>query len=148
MDEQRLSRCRAPELLSSVKSESLAHCEPAIYRISFRSRLPLPRELETEDEAEIRTSGQDGGVGRYTLPPRTTKRRTTNLKTKSNQNCRKTELCGSPTIKEIKKTHSSRPVGGAETGSQTERTRGKASAEGRVGKVATDRAGSPMCVCR
>ena len=35
-----------------------------------------------------KTSGQDGGVGRYTLPPHTTKRRTTtNLKTKNNQNC-------------------------------------------------------------
>ena len=30
----------------------------------------------------MRNSGQDGGVGRYTLPPHTTKRRTTNLKTK------------------------------------------------------------------
>ena len=34
------------------------------------------------------TSGQDGGVSRYTLPPCTTKRRTTtNLKTKNNQDC-------------------------------------------------------------
>ena len=33
------------------------------------------------------TSREDGGIGRYTLPPRTTKRRTTtNLKTKNNQN--------------------------------------------------------------
>ena len=31
------------------------------------------------------TSGQDGGVDRYTVPPHTTKR-TTNLKTKNNQN--------------------------------------------------------------
>ena len=28
------------------------------------------------------TSGQDGGIGKYTVPPHTTKRRTTNLKTK------------------------------------------------------------------
>ena len=40
-----------------------------------------------------RTSGQDGGIGRHTVPPRTTKRRTTtNLKTKTtrtsrNSNC-------------------------------------------------------------
>ena len=31
-------------------------------------------------------SGQHGGVGRHTVPPCTTKRRTTNLKTKNNQN--------------------------------------------------------------
>ena len=36
------------------------------------------------------SAGQDGDVGRYTLPPHTTKRRTTtNIKTKNNQNCRK-----------------------------------------------------------
>ena len=36
---------------------------------------------------DICTSGQNGGVGRYTVPPHTTKRRTTtNLKTKNNQN--------------------------------------------------------------
>ena len=66
------------------------------------------------------TSGQDGGiVGRYTLPPRTTKRKTTtNLKTKNNQNCQKIELYGSLTTKEIKKKHSSRSIGGAEMGSQ------------------------------
>ena len=53
------------------------------------------------------------------MPPRTTKRRTTtNLKTKNTQNCRKIKLYGSPTTKELKKKHSSRPVGGAETGSQ------------------------------
>ena len=32
---------------------------------------------------------QDEGVGRYTLPPQTIKRRTTNLKTKNNQTARK-----------------------------------------------------------
>ena len=66
-----------------------------------------------------RTSGQNGGVGRYNLPPPTAKRRaTTNLKTKSNQNSQKIELYGSPTTKELKTKHSSRLVGGAETGSQ------------------------------
>ena len=39
----------------------------------------------------------DGGIGRYALLPHTTKRRTTNLKTKNNQNCQKIELYGSPT---------------------------------------------------
>ena len=52
------------------------------------------------------------------LLPHTTKRRTiTNLKTKNNQNCQKTQLYGSPTTKELKKKHSYRPVGGEETGS-------------------------------
>ena len=64
------------------------------------------------------TSGQDGGIGRYTLPPHTTKRRTTpNLKTKKEQNCQKIKLYGNSTTKELKKKHSSRLVGGAEMGS-------------------------------
>ena len=64
------------------------------------------------------TSGQDGGIGRYTVSPHTTKRRTTtNLNTKNNQNCQKIKLYGSLTTKEIKKKHSLRPVGGGETGS-------------------------------
>ena len=55
------------------------------------------------------------------MHPRTTKRRkTTNLKTKNNQNCQKIELYGSPTTKELKKKHSSRLVGGAEIGSRGE----------------------------
>ena len=65
------------------------------------------------------TSGQDGGIGRCTLPPCTSKRRkTTNLKTKNNQNCQKIELCGTPTSKELKKKYSPRLVGEAETSSQ------------------------------
>ena len=53
------------------------------------------------------------------MTPHTTKiRTTTNLKTKGNQNCQKIELYGSPTTKELKKKHSSRPVGGAETNSK------------------------------
>ena len=51
------------------------------------------------------------------MPPRTTKRgKTTNLKTKHNQNCQKIKLYGSATTKELNKKHSSRLVGGAETG--------------------------------
>ena len=63
-------------------------------------------------------SGQDGGIGRYTLPPQTTKRTTTNSKTKNNQNCQKIKLYGSPTTKELKKKHSFGLVRGAEMGSQ------------------------------
>ena len=39
-------------------------------------------------------------------------------------------MYGSPTTKELKKKHSSRPVGGAEISSRVERTRGKAAAGG------------------
>ena len=42
----------------------------------------------------------------------------------------KNKLYGSPTTKELKKKHSPRPVGGAETGSGAERTHGKAGAGG------------------
>ena len=63
--------------------------------------------------------GEDGGVGRCTLPPRTTKRRTTtNSKTKNNQNCQKIELCGRLPTKKLKKKHSSILVG--RVGSQAE----------------------------
>ena len=73
----------------------------------------------------VETANQDGDIGRCTVPSHTTKRRTTNLKTKNNQNCQKIELYGSLTNKELKKKHSSRPVGGADIGSQVERTHGK-----------------------
>ena len=67
---------------------------------------------------KTKASGQDGDIGRYTLLPHTTKRRTTtNLKTKTNQNCQKIELYRNLTTKELKKKHSSRLVGGAERGS-------------------------------
>ena len=49
------------------------------------------------------------------MSPHTTKR-TTNLKTKTTRTDRKIKLYGSPTTKELKKKHSSRPVGGAERG--------------------------------
>ena len=55
---------------------------------------------------EWRTSSQDGGIGRYTVPACTTTRRTT---TKNNQKCQKIQQYGSPTTKELKKKHSSRP---------------------------------------
>ena len=64
------------------------------------------------------TSSQDGDIGRYAVPPCTTKRgTTTNLKIRNNQNCQKIKLYGSLTTKELKKKHSSRLVGGAEMGS-------------------------------
>ena len=47
-------------------------------------------------------------------------------KPKNNQNWQKIKLYGSPTTKDLKKKHSSRVEGGAETGSRAERTWGKA----------------------
>ena len=96
-----------------------------------------------------KTSGQDGGVYRYTFPPCTNKRRTTtNLKTKTNQNCHKIEPYGSPTIKELKKKRLSRLVRGMETGSQG----GEDSWQGsgwrtRVGNVAASGPGSATFAC-
>ena len=73
----------------------------------------------------FRDSSQDGGIGRNTLLPHTTKRRiTTNLKTINSQKCQKIKLNGTLTTKELKK-HSSRLVGGVEMGSWAERTCGK-----------------------
>ena len=58
--------------------------------------------------------------------PHTTKIKiTTNLKTINKQKCQKIKLHGTLTTKELKK-HSSRPVGGVETGSWAERMLGKA----------------------
>ena len=51
------------------------------------------------------------------MPPCTTKRTTTNLKTKKPQNRQKIKLYGSPTTKELKRKYSYRLVRGAEAGS-------------------------------
>ena len=75
-----------------------------------------------------------------------TKRRTTNLKTKSNQNSQKIKLYGSLTTKELKKKHSSITVGGAELGSWAKRTRSKAVA-GRPGDMVDCGLGSPTFKC-
>ena len=62
-----------------------------------------------------RASGQGGDIRTCTACPRTTKRRiTTNLNTNNNQNCQKIKLYGSPTTKELKKSHSPNQVGGEE----------------------------------
>ena len=70
--------------------------------------------LEFRSVFNFGTSGQDRDISRYTVPPLKTKRKTTNLKIKNNQNFQKIKLYGSPTTKELKKKHSSRPVGGQE----------------------------------
>ena len=65
------------------------------------------------------TAGQDGSIGTNALPPCTTIRRiTTNFKMKNIQNCKKIELYGSPTTKDLKKPYSSGWAEGAEMGNQ------------------------------
>ena len=93
------------------------------------------------------TSGQDGGIDRYTLLPLTTKRKTTNLKTKNNQICQKIELYESLTTKQLKKKHSSRPAGGAEMSSRGGKDSRQSSGwRTGVGEVAAGRAGDPTFV--
>ena len=88
-------------------------------------------------------------MGRHTVPPCTTKRRTTtNLKAKNNHNCQKIKLYGSLTAKELKKKHSSIPVGGTEMGSwEGEDTGQGGSLRTGVGEAAAYGAGGPTFVC-
>ena len=72
---------------------------------------------------------QDGGVGRHTAPPRTTR---TDRKSNSKES----------DTKEIKNKHSSRSVGGAETGTGVERTH-VAVVGLRLAECGTNGAGSP-----
>ena len=64
------------------------------------------------------------------------------FKNKNNQNFQKIELYGSQTTKELKKKHSPRPAGGAETGSWVERTHSEAVAGG-AGVATAGRLGVP-----
>ena len=98
------------------------------------------------------------GIGRYTVPPPTTKTRTTtNLKTKNNHNSQKIELYGSLTTKELEKKYSSRPEGRVDMGSKGRedfrqgscwRTRVGKVGSGGLGEVVAGRAGGPTFVCR
>ena len=74
------------------------------------------------------SENQDGGVGRHTVPPRTTR------------TDRESTARGYDT-KEIKNKHSSRPVGGAEMGTRVEKTR-VAVAGPRLAEYGTNGAGS------
>ena len=125
--------CAANEAPSLLMTSQLVGCSPCIPWCTdeLSGDFCFIRELNWKPFS----SGQDGGIGRYTLPPHTTKTRTTtNLKTKNNQNCQKIELYGNPTTKELKKKHSRRLVGGAERGSWTERTHSK-TASRRLGQA-------------
>ena len=65
---------------------------------------------------DLWTSSQNGVIGRFASPPCTTIQKiTTNLKTKTTQNCWKIELYESPTTNNLK-TYSSRRVGGVQMG--------------------------------
>ena len=61
---------------------------------------------------------------------------------------RKIKLYGSPKPKELKKKHSSRPVGGMETGNQGgEDAQGGGGWRARVGKAAMGSPSSPTFAC-
>ena len=96
-----------------------------------------------------RTSSQDRSIGRYGVPLHTAKRRKiTNSKIKNNQNCQKIELYGNLTKKQVRK-HSSRLVGGAETGNWGGKD-AKLGVRWRiwVGEVVAGRSGTSTFMCR
>ena len=65
------------------------------------------------------------------MPPHTRKKKTTNLKTKNNQNCQKIKLYGSLTTKDLKRNiHPDRSEGQRQA-ARLERTGGKVVAGGR-----------------
>ena len=73
----------------------------------------------TPSEPLTQTSGQDGGIGRYPLPPPTTQRRTTtNLKTKTTRTARKSNCMEvqQPRIKEETFIQTSRRSGDGQPG--------------------------------
>ena len=104
----------------------------------------------------LRNSGQDRGVGRYTLPPHTTKRKTTtNLKTKNNQNCHKNQTVWKSNNQEVKETFiqtgrrgRDRQLGqrGHAARRQLEDPVGEA-ADGRSGEAVAGRLGGPTFAC-
>ena len=88
---------------------------------------PLANTVGYTFKMSLGTCGQDGRIGRYTLPARTTVRRTTtNLKTKNKHNWQKIELYRSPTTKELKKKQSSRLLEGQRWAPGAVRTHSKA----------------------
>ena len=88
------------------------------------------RDYGFTGKSELVRPGQTRGVGRqYCFLAKETKDNN-QLKTINPQKCSQIELYENLTTKELKKKHSSRPVGGAETGSWAERTRSKMAAGG------------------
>ena len=70
---------------------------------------PFNRQMKKEKK----TSGQDGGIGCH-LVVQSQQKLQLNYKTTITQNHQKIELYGSLTTKELKKSHSSKQVGGVE----------------------------------
>ena len=66
------------------------------------------------------------------------------FKDQNNQNCQKIKLYGSPTTKELKKKHSPRLVGGAESSSQGVGRGPMASKEKRLPKSVAGEPGRPV----
>ena len=96
---------------------------------------------------KLATSDQDGGIGRYTLPPSTTKRTTINLKTKNNQNFQKNQTVWKSNHHAVKEEIFIQAVRRCRDGQLGwERIPGKV-AGGPGGKVAAGRPGGPTFAC-
>ena len=99
----------------------------------------FPTSVKCSFKYQTMSSSQDGGIGRYTLPPCTTQRRiTTNLKTKINQNSQKIELHESPITKDVRNIHPD----------WQERQKWTAGMERMHSKEVADRPGGPTVTCR
>ena len=92
------------------------------------------------------TSVQDGRIGRHCAFSHNQKDDKNKYQNERQLELTETKQCGSLTTKELKKKHSSRPVGGAETGGRVERTPSKAAA-GRPGKVVAGELGGSTFRC-
>ena len=81
-----------------------------------KTKILEQKQLETFEENNLRcfTTSQDGGIGRHASPPRTTTKRITSTLKQKHRELPETELYGSLTTKDFKKSYSSRWVGGVE----------------------------------
>ena len=93
------------------------------------------------------TSSQDGGIGRYTLPPHTNNQKKDNnkFKNKNNQNCQEIELYGSLTTKELTFIQTSRRGEHGQPGWRELVARWQQ--EIGAGKVVIGRVGGPTFAC-
>ena len=72
--------------LGKISVSTTADCYRSSQNLKIFVKIGFINSSSGQDEI-TGTSDQDGGIGRYTLPPHTSKiRTTTNLNTKNNQN--------------------------------------------------------------
>ena len=76
-----------------------------IKNLNSQGRHNNPKKLLSKQQS-LKIHEADGGLGRHASPPRATiERITTRSQTNNTQNCQKIEFYGSPTTKDLKKTH-------------------------------------------